>query len=94
MIYLVDMLEGLNLYRYHFIIIISVLLLIRISVISHLYSPNPDVIAVNNFAVSAMENIGLIIFKDKVLKFDNETDIFRKKQWVTADITHEISHQV
>lgn len=51
-----------------------------------------DMVAVNNFAFGAMENWGLITFKDKNLLVTNRTTLIQKQK-VALDVAHEIAHQ-
>lgn len=50
--------------------------------------------AIPDFQSGAMENWGLITFRETALLFDNNTSSARDKKLVTAVIAHELAHQV
>ncbi|XP_047528534.1 aminopeptidase N-like isoform X1 [Vanessa atalanta] len=52
-----------------------------------------DLIAIPDFSSGAMENWGLITFRETTLLFDEEEGIPREKQNVAIDIAHELAHQ-
>ena len=53
-----------------------------------------DIIAIPNFAAGAMENWGLVTFRDTALLFDPEKGAARNKNWVAIVVAHELAHQV
>ncbi|XP_050842975.1 leucyl-cystinyl aminopeptidase isoform X2 [Serinus canaria] len=52
-----------------------------------------DLIAIPDFQSGAMENWGLITFRETALLFDNDTSSARDKKLITAVIAHELAHQ-
>ncbi|RWS22684.1 puromycin-sensitive aminopeptidase-like isoform X3, partial [Leptotrombidium deliense] len=54
--------------------------------------PKLDLIAIANFAIGAMENWGLITFREMRLLFDPENSSLRNKQQIANTVAHEISH--
>ncbi|XP_061874080.1 leucyl-cystinyl aminopeptidase isoform X6 [Colius striatus] len=52
-----------------------------------------DLIAIPDFQSGAMENWGLITFRETALLFDNNTSSTRDKKLITAVIAHELAHQ-
>uniref|UniRef100_A0A8C5UIX2 Leucyl and cystinyl aminopeptidase n=1 Tax=Malurus cyaneus samueli TaxID=2593467 RepID=A0A8C5UIX2_9PASS len=52
-----------------------------------------DLIAIPDFQSGAMENWGLITFRETALLFDNNTSSVRDKKLITAVIAHELAHQ-
>ena len=52
-----------------------------------------DLIAVSDFAFGAMENWGLVIYRETALLFDPETTSQDRKQYIALVIAHEIAHQ-
>ncbi|XP_068631162.1 aminopeptidase N-like [Battus philenor] len=52
-----------------------------------------DLIAVPDFSSGAMENWGLITFRETTLLFDKNENVPRDKQSVAIDIAHELAHQ-
>ncbi|XP_050343217.1 aminopeptidase N-like isoform X2 [Nymphalis io] len=52
-----------------------------------------DLIAIPDFSSGAMENWGLITFRETTLLFDEKEGIPREKQNVAIDIAHELAHQ-
>ncbi|RXG59551.1 Endoplasmic reticulum aminopeptidase 1 [Armadillidium vulgare] len=55
--------------------------------------PKQDLIAIPNFAAGAMENWGLITYRDTSLMVDSEHTSSRAQQQVTMVIAHELAHQ-
>lgn len=53
-----------------------------------------DLIAIPDFGAGAMENWGLITYKETSLLFDPKTSSAFDKLWVTRVIAHELAHQV
>lgn len=54
----------------------------------------PDLVAIPDFQSGAMENWGLITFRETTLLFDNNASSARDKKLITAVIAHELAHQV
>ncbi|KPJ03365.1 Endoplasmic reticulum aminopeptidase 1 [Papilio xuthus] len=52
-----------------------------------------DLIAIPDFSSGAMENWGLITFRETTLLFDKDENVPRDKQSVAIDIAHELAHQ-
>ena len=52
-----------------------------------------DMVAVPDFAAGAMENWGLITFRENALLFDETNSSPELKEWIAAVITHELAHQ-
>ena len=52
-----------------------------------------DLIAIADFACSAMENWGLITYRESALLVDERESSEAQKQWVTIVVCHEVSHQ-
>ncbi|RVE44190.1 hypothetical protein evm_011145 [Chilo suppressalis] len=52
-----------------------------------------DLVAVPDFSSGAMENWGLITFRETTLLFDEVDGVPREKQNVAIDIAHELAHQ-
>ncbi|XP_049870005.1 aminopeptidase N-like isoform X2 [Pectinophora gossypiella] len=52
-----------------------------------------DLIAIPDFSSGAMENWGLITFRETTLLFDEADSVPRDKQNVAIDIAHELAHQ-
>ena len=53
-----------------------------------------DMIAIPDFALGAMENWGLITYRETAMLFSPETSSERNLQRVNQVITHELAHQV
>uniref|UniRef100_A0A2A4JG16 Aminopeptidase n=1 Tax=Heliothis virescens TaxID=7102 RepID=A0A2A4JG16_HELVI len=52
-----------------------------------------DLIAIPDFSSGAMENWGLVTFRETTLLFDEAESVPRDKQNVAIDIAHELAHQ-
>merc|ERR1719221_969931 len=52
-----------------------------------------DLVAIPDFASGAMENWGLITYRETALLFDEESSDLTDKQWVATVIAHETAHQ-
>ncbi|CAH0725361.1 unnamed protein product, partial [Brenthis ino] len=52
-----------------------------------------DLIAIPDFSSGAMENWGLITFRETALVYDEKNGVPREKQNVAIDIAHELAHQ-
>jgi len=55
--------------------------------------PKMDMIAIPDFASGAMENWGLVTYREALLLCDEKTVSAQQKQRICTVITHEISHQ-
>lgn len=55
--------------------------------------PKCDLVAVPDFAAGAMENWGLITFRENALLYDKTNSSADTKEWVAAVIAHELAHQ-
>ena len=51
-------------------------------------------IAIPDFAAGAMENWGLITYRESALLYDAATSSTDDKQWVALVVSHELAHQV
>eukprot|EP01083_Nonionella_stella_P065979 173349_1 len=54
--------------------------------------PKLDIIAIPDFSVGAMENWGLVTFRDSAI-FCNEKSSQSAREWVTMVVCHELAHQ-
>ncbi|CAH2105893.1 unnamed protein product [Euphydryas editha] len=52
-----------------------------------------DLIAIPDFSSGAMENWGLITFRETTLLFDEKAGVPRERQSVAVDVAHELAHQ-
>ncbi|KAJ3041425.1 hypothetical protein HDV00_009405 [Rhizophlyctis rosea] len=55
--------------------------------------PKMDLIAIPDFAAGAMENWGLVTYRDTALLVDEKTSSEEEKQYVAEVIAHELAHQ-
>lgn len=55
--------------------------------------PKLDLIAIPDFGAGAMENWGLITYRETSLLFDPKTSSAFDKLWVTSVVAHELAHQ-
>ncbi|KAL5559483.1 hypothetical protein UlMin_035694 [Ulmus minor] len=55
--------------------------------------PKLDMIAIPDFAINAMENYGLVTYRETALPFDDQRSAAAIKQWVAIVVTHELAHQ-
>ena len=55
--------------------------------------PKMDLIAIPDFAIGAMENWGLLTFRESFL-LASEASSAHAKQWVALIVAHEVAHQV
>ncbi|RWS03629.1 Puromycin-sensitive aminopeptidase-like protein [Dinothrombium tinctorium] len=55
--------------------------------------PKMDLIAIADFASGAMENWGLITFREVCLLFDSKNSSKIRKQYIALVVAHEIAHQ-
>jgi hypothetical protein len=51
-------------------------------------------LAVPQLSFGAMENWGLVIYRDYVLLFDEKVYPLSSKQNIAVDVAHELAHQV
>jgi aminopeptidase N len=56
--------------------------------------PKQDLVAVPDFSANAMENWGLIIYRESAIVYDKEANPASSQQRVAALIGHELAHQV
>lgn len=54
----------------------------------------PDLVAIPDFEAGAMENWGLITFREETLLYDNASSSVADRKLVTKIIAHELAHQV
>lgn len=62
--------------------------------IVNLFQFNPDKIAIPDFGTGAMENWGLITYRETNLLYDEKESSSYNKQRVASVIAHELVHQV
>ncbi|XP_037080725.1 endoplasmic reticulum aminopeptidase 1-like [Pollicipes pollicipes] len=55
--------------------------------------PKIDLVAVPDFGGGAMENWGLVTFRDTSLLYDSTQSSSALKEWVTVVVAHELAHQ-
>eukprot|EP00794_Sanderia_malayensis_P017827 gene17827-19608_t len=55
--------------------------------------PKMDLIAIPDFAAGAMENWGLVTYRETALLVDSEQSSAAMKQWVALVVGHETAHQ-
>lgn len=55
--------------------------------------PKCDLVACPDFAAGAMENWGIITFRENAMLFDPKNSDATLKEWVAAVVMHELSHQ-
>ncbi|XP_064152815.1 endoplasmic reticulum aminopeptidase 2-like isoform X1 [Anguilla rostrata] len=55
--------------------------------------PKQDLIAIPDFQSGAMENWGLITYRETALLYDPQTSSASDKLWITKVISHELAHQ-
>ncbi|KAH9498825.1 hypothetical protein Btru_005237 [Bulinus truncatus] len=55
--------------------------------------PKVDLIAIADFSAGAMENWGLITYRETALLVDPENSSARIRQWVALVVGHELAHQ-
>lgn len=53
-----------------------------------------DLVAIPDFEAGAMENWGLLTFREETLLYDNNTSSAADRKLVTKVIAHELAHQV
>lgn len=54
----------------------------------------PDLVAIPDFEAGAMENWGLLTFREETLLYDGNTSSVADRKLVTKIIAHELAHQV
>ena len=52
-----------------------------------------DMVALPDFAAGAMENWGLITYRESAMLVDEQTTSLPSKQWVALVVAHELAHQ-
>ncbi|EDV28943.1 uncharacterized protein TRIADDRAFT_37002 [Trichoplax adhaerens] len=55
--------------------------------------PKMDLVAIPEFAAGAMENWGLILYRETSMIYNKWVNTLRTKQWVTVVVAHELAHQ-
>ncbi|CAF4451977.1 unnamed protein product, partial [Adineta steineri] len=55
--------------------------------------PKIEHFAVPDFSAGAMENFGLVIYREVGVFFDEKTVSASRKQYITTVVAHEIAHQ-
>ncbi|KAK7291314.1 hypothetical protein RIF29_06350 [Crotalaria pallida] len=55
--------------------------------------PKLDMIAIPDFALGAMENYGLVTYRDVALLYDDQHSAAANKQGVAITVAHELAHQ-
>ncbi|PWZ13767.1 hypothetical protein Zm00014a_014677 [Zea mays] len=55
--------------------------------------PKLDMVAIPDFAAGAMENYGLVTFREVALLFDEESSMESSKQSIAITVAHELAHQ-
>ncbi|XP_064598635.1 puromycin-sensitive aminopeptidase-like isoform X2 [Liolophura sinensis] len=55
--------------------------------------PKIDLIAIADFSAGAMENWGLVTYRETALLVDPESSSQRSKQWIALVVGHELAHQ-
>ncbi|KAL4217239.1 hypothetical protein ACF0H5_023690 [Mactra antiquata] len=55
--------------------------------------PKMDLIAIADFAAGAMENWGLVTYRETALLIDPKNSSSKAKQWVALVVGHELAHQ-
>lgn len=53
-----------------------------------------DQIALPDFGAGAMENWGLIMYRETALLYDKNVSSTSNKEWIATVIAHELAHQV
>ena len=53
-----------------------------------------DLFAIPDFSAGAMENWGLITYRETALIYNNQTNPATSKQRVAVVVSHELAHQV
>jgi hypothetical protein len=56
--------------------------------------PKMDIVAIEDFPIGAMENWGLLTFKENYVLFDEQDGSVVNKQNVALVVAHEVAHQV
>ncbi|KAJ8417525.1 hypothetical protein AAFF_G00223680 [Aldrovandia affinis] len=55
--------------------------------------PKIDLVAIPDFEAGAMENWGLVTFRETSLLYEAQTGDLRTKAWISLVIAHELAHQ-
>ena len=66
----------------------------KFTLFSKRFSLHTDQIAVPNFAAGAMENWGLVTYKEAGLCYNPEFSTTADKSYIAVIIAHELAHQV
>ncbi len=70
--------------------------LIHAALSEYFGGPHPfdklDMVAVPNFSAGAMENVGLVTYRETLLLLDEETAPANRKMWSQSVIAHELAH--
>lgn len=53
-----------------------------------------DLIAIPDFGAGAMENFGLITYRETSILYDSNESSSAAHQWVAVVLAHELAHQV
>ena len=56
--------------------------------------PKMDMIAISDFAAGAMENWGLVTYRENAILVDPNNTAAGVKQWAALVVAHELAHQV
>ena len=59
-----------------------------------LLNQSTDMMAIPDFAAGAMENWGLILYRETALLYDPKVNSASNKQRVSVVVSHELAHQV
>ena len=54
----------------------------------------PDHVAIPDFSAGAMENWGLVLYRESALLHDDVVSSVSNKYWVSVVMAHEIAHTV
>lgn len=55
---------------------------------------SPDQIALPDFSAGAMENWGLVTYRETSLLYNPKVSSIANRQWVATVISHELAHMV
>lgn len=55
--------------------------------------PKMDLVAIADFSAGAMENWGLVTYRETCLLIDEKHSSTSNKQWVALVVAHEVAHQ-
>ena len=54
----------------------------------------PDLVAAPDFGGVAMENWGLIMFRESALLYEEGVSSITNQEWIATVVAHELAHQV